>query len=77
MNVPTPARQVFQIEYHCDDCGSITPIFPNVRRCFGCGKQLLLVAVNGSTPRRAVPLPRWRLLRRFCARQLRGKRRLL
>lgn len=32
-----------QIEYHCPDCGSITPIMLGVTKCFGCGKPLLII----------------------------------
>lgn len=33
-----------QIEYHCPDCGSITPIMIGITKCFGCGKPLLIIA---------------------------------
>lgn len=36
----------FQIEYHCPDCGSITPIVPGMDVCLGCKKALLIIAVE-------------------------------
>jgi hypothetical protein len=38
-----------QIEYHCPDCGSITPIMPGIMACFGCKKPLTLIAINAPT----------------------------
>lgn len=35
-----------QIEYHCPDCGSITPIVPGMEVCLGCKKPLLVIAVS-------------------------------
>jgi acetone carboxylase gamma subunit len=41
-----PPGTFFQIEYHCPDCGSITPIVPGMTVCVGCQKPLLIVAVE-------------------------------
>jgi hypothetical protein len=38
--------EIFQIEYHCSDCGSITPIVPGIVACLGCNKPLLIVATT-------------------------------
>jgi hypothetical protein len=32
-----------QIEYHCPDCQSITPVMPGVTQCLGCGRLLTLI----------------------------------
>lgn len=35
----------FQIEYHCPDCGSITPLLMDIVACIGCGKPLEIIQV--------------------------------
>lgn len=37
---------IYQIEYHCPDCGSITPIMIGITTCLGCGAFLQVIQVG-------------------------------
>lgn len=34
-----------QIEYHCPQCGSITPLMVGITECIGCGRLMPVIAV--------------------------------